>query len=150
MARIEWTPDRKEEAFARICIELASGKSLKSICSAPDMPSHVTVFEWIDDDESLANRYTRARERQADFIADEISDIADNATDANLARVQIDARKWKAGKLRPKVYGDRLNLDADINLNISDEQVEARLAHLLGKAGAPGAPGGEGEEEASA
>lgn len=145
MARIVWTPERKEEAFRRICVELASGKSLKSICTAPDMPSHVTVFEWIDDDEALANRYTRARERQADYLADEISDIADSATDANLARVQIDARKWKAGKLKPKVYGDSLKLDADINLTISDEQVEARLSHLLGKAGAIGAPGGEGE-----
>ncbi|MQB38834.1 hypothetical protein DXT97_18810 [Agrobacterium tumefaciens] len=26
-------------------------------------------------------------------------------------RLQIDARKWMAGKLRPKVYGDKLDVD---------------------------------------
>lgn len=26
-------------------------------------------------------------------------------------RLQVDARKWMAGKLRPKVYGDKLNLE---------------------------------------
>ena len=28
-------------------------------------------------------------------------------TDSNMARVRIDARKWAAGKLAPKKYGDK-------------------------------------------
>lgn len=147
---VEWTPEKKAEIQEYILEQLAIGRSLVSICKEPGTPSYVLVSTWRNEDEEFFKKYTRAREDQADYIADEISDIADNATDANLARLQIDARKWKAGKLKPKVYGDRLNLDADVNLNISDEQVDARLAHLLGKAGAAGAARGEGEEGGAA
>ncbi len=58
-------------------------------------------------------RYARAREEQADFYADEIITIADTEPDAAIARVRIDARKWTASKLRPKVYGDRVQHGGD-------------------------------------
>lgn len=145
-----WTAEKKAEAQACICEQIAIGRSLVSICKDDGMPAYSLVMAWCQDDDDFRERYARARELQADYIADEIIDIADGAKDANIARLQIDARKWKAGKLRPKVYGDRLNLDADVNLSISDEQVDARLAHLLGKAGAAGAARGEGEEGGAA
>ncbi len=142
---VEWTPERKAAIQEYILEQLAIGRSLVSICKEPGTPSYVLVSTWRNEDEEFFKKYLRAREDQADYIADEISDIADNATDANLARLQIDARKWKAGKLKPKVYGDRINIDADVNLTVSDEQVESRVAHLLRKAGTSGSPGGEGE-----
>lgn len=142
---VEWTPERKAAIQEYILEQLAIGRSLVSICKEPDTPSYVLVSTWRNEDEEFFKKYMRARDDQADYIADEISDIADNATDANLARLQIDARKWKAGKLKPKVYGDRINIDADVNLTVSDEQVESRVAQLLRKAGASGSPGGEGE-----
>ena len=37
--------------------------------------------------------------------------VTDRATDANLARLQIDARKWRASKLRPKIYGDKVQAE---------------------------------------
>ena len=144
---VEWTPERKATAQARICEQIALGRSLVSVCKEPGMPAYSTVMEWRLEDTSFGENYTRAREDQADYLADEVIDIADTATDPNLARVQIDARKWKAGRMKPKVYGDRLNLDADINIKLTDEQVEARLAYLAGKAGILGVAGGEGAPE---
>src|SRR5690606_32229549 len=67
-----------------------------------------TVFEWLDRNEDFQNKYARARLAQADTYADEIVDLADEAEDANLARLQIDARKWTAAKLRPSRYSERL------------------------------------------
>ncbi len=58
-------------------------------------------------------RYARARGEQADFYADEIITIADTEPDAAIARVRIDARKWAASKLRPKVYGDKVQHGGD-------------------------------------
>lgn len=151
MARpVEWTPENKTEAQNYICQQVALGRSLVSICKEPDTPAYSTVMEWRAEDEVFAERYARAREDQADFLAEEIIDIADMATDANLSRLQIDARKWKAGKLKPKVYGERLNLDGDLKVTIPDDQLESRLAHLIGKAGATLAARGEGEAEAEA
>jgi hypothetical protein len=127
-----------------ICRELALGRALINICDDDGMPGYSTVLAWRASDPAFQEMYARAREEQADWHAEQIILIADTEEDPNKARVRIDARKWAAAKLKPKTYGDRLNLDADINLNISDEQVESRLAHLLGKAGVADASGGEG------
>lgn len=151
MARpVEWTPEKKAEAQDYICQEVALGRSLVSICKEDATPAYSTVMEWRAEDDAFAEKYARAREDQADFLAEEIIDIADAATDANLSRLQIDARKWKAGKLKPKVYGERLNIDGDLKVAIPDEQLDARLAQLVGKAGIAGLIGREGTPEGEA
>ena len=108
-----WTPDKKESAVAAILTQIAMGKGLVTICKAPDMPSVPTVREWINADPELANRYARAREDQADTLADEIVSIADKAEDANKARLQVEARKWVAAKLKSQSYGDKVQIAPD-------------------------------------
>jgi hypothetical protein len=98
-----------QEMAEHICERLAEGESLRSICRDDYFPRQSTVFRWLATNEGFREQYVRARETQADAIADEILDIADEAEDAAKARVQIDARKWLAGKLRPKVYGDKVS-----------------------------------------
>lgn len=145
------TPEQKAEIQRTICLEIAAGRSLKSILDGdPSMPNRDTVYEWLHDDVTFSDNYTRAREAQADYYADEIATIADTEPDPNKARVRIDARKWAAGKLKPKVYGDKLDITGDFNIKLPDEQVESRLAHLLRKAGTLGAVGGEGTAEGPA
>ena len=92
----------------RICIEIALGKSLIGICSADDLPDRVTVYRWLEEHVEFRNEYARARRLQADHFADQIVDLADAAEDYNKARLQIDARKWTAAKLRPNRYGERV------------------------------------------
>ena len=72
------------------------------------LPAYRTIDEWIADDEALALRYARARESQADVMADDIVFLADSCKDHNKCRLQIDARKWVASKLKPKKYGDKV------------------------------------------
>jgi len=92
--------------------------------------------------ESVRQQYARAKEKAADKLADEIVEIADNATpqDAHVARLKVDARKWVAAKLLPKKYGDRpaeVNVNTQINLmqvSIEDQRriEEARFKLLQG------------------
>jgi hypothetical protein len=148
---VSYTPEQVAVAKKRVCLEITEGKSLRTICLDPAMPSAETIRVWLIDDGEFAAQYARAREEQADFYADEIIDIADGAKDANLARLQIDARKWKASKLVPKKYGDKLDLTHSGSLErLSDEQLDARLAELLGKAGIGGPADGEGPKEGAA
>ena len=105
-----YTPKVMAPIKERICRELTEGKSLVAICKADDMPDPVTVRSWLVKDAEFFTSYARAREEQADYYADEIIEISDTEDDANKARVRIDARKWVAGKLRPKKYGDKLDL----------------------------------------
>lgn len=106
-------PKFSEELFDNICERIADGESLSAICRNEDMPNAATVFRWLGNDADLSDRYARARETQADNFVDEIVAIADEAEDAQLARLQIDARKWVAGKMRPKKYGDKIDVTSD-------------------------------------
>lgn len=141
--KVVWTPEAIAEAFPYICERIAKGKSLATICDE-DHISVATVRKWINEDPELEKRYVRAREDQADYYADEIMKIADEATDANLGRLRVEARKWVAAKLKPKTYGERLQLDADVRIELTDDQLESRLAQLLGKKGADQPSGREG------
>ena len=97
-----------------ICDRLSDGKSLKSICEMEDMPSKVTVYNWLDSNKEFLNKYTRAKEDSSDALADDIQDIADKVLDGtyspNAARVAMDGKKWIAAKLKPKKYGDKLDV----------------------------------------
>lgn len=60
-----------------------------------------------------------ARETRADFIGDEITEIADSATplDANVAKLRIDTRRFIAGRLSPEVWSDKQAPLIQINAN---------------------------------
>ena len=52
----------------------------------------------------------RARLQQADYFADEIVELSNEAYDgdtASAAKVKCWARMWHAGKMNPKKYGER-------------------------------------------
>lgn len=148
---MSYSDEQRTHIQTTICAQLALGKSVKFILeNVPGMPSRDTFYEWLLKDAEFSDNYTRAREAQADFFADEITEIADTESDPQKARNRIDARKWAAGKLKPKLYGDRLQIDGDLNVKLTDDQLDARLAKLLGKAGTAVAAGGKGEAEEAA
>lgn len=129
-----------------ICDLLVDGKSLRTICSTAKMPSRSTVIRWLAENEAFRNQYARARELQADTLAEEILDIADKAVlgerlkkdgkgkvlerqtgdMVERSKLMIDARKWYAGKLQPKKYGERVALDHGVQDNLADQLKAAR------------------------
>ena len=110
--------DYTQELADQVCEYLMEGYSLRKIALIPDMPSRFTILRWLREDRDFQIQYAHAREEQADFYADEIIQIADDTLDSAKARVQVDARKWVAAKLKPKKYGDSTQIkhaDADGN-----------------------------------
>lgn len=103
-----------QEVFDQICERIAEGESLRSICKNDDMPSVMSVMRWLAADDKLSDQYARAREIQGDREFDEAREIAFSATpeDVQVARLKYEAVRWRAGKLRPKVYGDKLDVNA--------------------------------------
>lgn len=117
------------EVADKICEELATtNKSLRKICEGENMPSVRTVLYWLSegskDDgkqefKDFLHQYTRAREAQADVLADEIIEIAEHTEEDHTAftginviqrdKLRIEARKWVAAKLKPKKYGDKID-----------------------------------------
>jgi hypothetical protein len=121
--------DFSPELADSICERIASGESLRAICREEAFPNKATVFRWLASDKEFSDQYTRAREVQAEFYAEEIVAIADTPqigvkTKENEdgietmtgdmiehRRLQIDARKWIVSKLLAKKYGDKLDMN---------------------------------------
>lgn len=108
-----------------ILSRLENGETLRQICKTEGYPTHSTVIEWQEGDPDFADRYARARRDGLDALAEEMIEIADDATNdfmtrtsetgvnkvldaehVNRSRLRIDARKWLLSKLRPDKYGD--------------------------------------------
>lgn len=131
--------DYTEELADEICNLLIEGQSMVKICEREGMPSRATVLRWMAKDADFATKCARARELQADLMDDKILDTADASTSETAAadRVKISAYQWRASKLAPKKYGDRLDLNHSGSIGqLSDDAIDARLAVLLGKTGA--------------
>src|SRR5277367_4681429 len=126
-----FTPELSDE----ICNRIADGKSLRAICDEAEMPDKATVFRLLsaEGNKDFRNQYILARDIQADVLFDEIHQIADTpqkgtktvrrgegdnstveTTEADMIehrRLQIDARKWLIGKMAPKKYGDKQQIE---------------------------------------
>ena len=114
-----------EATLVEILARITGGESLNRICMSEDMPSRKTFFEWVSADESIMGRYRMAMAMRADYHAEQIIEIADDGTNDTYkdeqgnvkvdtdvlgrSRLRVDARKWVASKLLPKVYGDIIN-----------------------------------------
>ena len=82
------------------------GESLNKICQDEDMPGLRTVHDWLSANSVFSAQYSRAREIQADTLADRAVDRAhaSDKDDAPAARVYLDAVKWFAGVVSPRKY----------------------------------------------
>lgn len=107
-----------------------SQKSLRTICSEEGMPSVTTVLKWLREDKNgFATQYARAKEEQADLLVEDMLDIADDGTNdfmtitkgdisynvedkevTNRSKLRVETRKWIASKLKPKKYGEKIDL----------------------------------------
>lgn len=123
-------PDEYNEAIAnRICTEIAtSSKSLRTICKPDDMPCVATVLNWLNKHKEFLAQYVRAKEEQADYLVEEMIDIADDGSNdlmtitkgdisyevenkevVNRSKLRVETRKWIASKLKSKKYGDKID-----------------------------------------
>jgi len=120
-----------EEIADEICLRLANGETLPSICRDAHMPAADAVRSWALDKPEFGERYQKARRMQHECYADEIVDIADDATNDWMTRrtksgetvvlvnrehisrstLRVDSRKWLLSKLNPGQYGDRTQLE---------------------------------------
>lgn len=147
-----------QEIADRICSELVDGKSLRTICKADGMPSCQTVYSWLRTRPEFLDQYARAKEDAADAFAEEMLDIADEASNdwmaandpdnpgyrlngeaINRSRLRVDTRKWIAAKLKPKKYGEKVSVGGADDLppiqtaDMTETEVARRIAFALQK-----------------
>jgi len=140
------------EIAALICKRLADGETLRAICRDLGRPAESTVRSWVlADVNDFAAQYTRAREVGYLCMADEIIDESRSCRDSvkktvksdgseelvymdavDRSRIRVDTLKWTLSKVLPKVYGDRVAVDATVKnaKPLSDEEALAEIAEL--------------------
>lgn len=93
-----------------ICDRLASGESMSKIALSPHMPAQSQIYLRMAQDEAFRRNIAAAREAQQEYLVDQTVDMADSATpeDHQVVKLRIWARQWRAGKLAPKKYGERV------------------------------------------
>jgi len=123
------------------------GLSMFKACKQIGIP-HNSFLDFIDKDERLIDKYTRAMAIKSDIKNEQLTKIASNRAndfytdqDGNVKpnpvavqrdRLLIDTLKWQLSKEAPKKYGDRINIDATVQHTqpLSIDQVNDILKQL--------------------
>jgi hypothetical protein len=111
------------EVFEKVCIEIESThRGLNTICKEHGS-SASAFYDWVDGNPEATERYARAKDRQADYLADLMLEEAFNDEDDEIAfvgvnhiqrdRLKVDTLKFIAAKLKPKKYGDKIDVTSD-------------------------------------
>lgn len=151
-----------KEITNEICLRLAHGESLRQICRSEHIPDIGTILDWLIDDRKVEfhQQYARAREIQAEYMFDEIIDIADDGSNdwmeietksgrvievgnhehMNRSRLRVDTRKWYLSKVLPKKFGEKTQVEhsGTIDLNAKNilqavEEAETQAVSRLTK-----------------
>jgi hypothetical protein len=132
------------ELADKICRLVATTPvGLHKICAFnSDLPTPETIRVWRWEKVEFSANYAKAKQFQAEIMAESIEDITDDLKSAivdelgfkridsgivSLARLTSDNRKWTAGKLAPKIYGDHKQLE---ELKYENDRVKEELAAL--------------------
>lgn len=136
MAVIGRPPEPFDEVVAdAICDLLMQGWSLRKVIREGSdqledengkliqMPSVRVFFRWLRENEDFRKQYAYAKQEASDAQFEELSDIADDAikqaktVDPKAAgavvqahRLKADNLKWAMSKMKPKKYGEKLDL----------------------------------------
>lgn len=116
-----------------VCRLIAQGLSVREIGRIAGMPTTETIYEWVRTNrDGFSAQYARAREAQSERFAEELLEIADDASNdwmernnpdnpgwqANgehiqRSRLRSDNRKWLMARMAPRKWGDKVTLSGD-------------------------------------
>lgn len=136
-----------ESIWPKLLQDIACGASLtKALQRVRPSPSYWWAKDALRRDPELRARYQEAVEDRADRLAEELLELADTEIPQDLdgparsafvqqLRLRVDARKWAAAKLRPRTYGDRVDVSVqETRISIHAALAEAEARVLSGKA----------------
>lgn len=143
--------DYTQELADKICECLADGQSMRTVCAQEDMPAMSSVFKWLRENEEFSHQYAKAKEESSDAMAEDLLNIADTPVMGEIKtikpdgtveikqdemlghrRLQVDTRKWLMSKMKPKKYGEKLDLTGEQTIthkfkDMDDEQLKRAI-----------------------
>lgn len=101
---------------------ISQGETVTSACDQSNLPIS-TFHSYIKKDDTLNEMYMEADQRGSDAMADALVNIDNHRihgqSDAKMAKVISDNIKWVLSKRKPKEFGDRVQVDHSISVDIA-------------------------------
>ena len=127
----------------RIVDRMYEGLNLFDISKLQGYPNRSTIMRWADRDAAFASRLSYAREQLAEHYTQQMHVLMREMTNqtSNMAKIKIDTLRWMASKFAPRIFGDKLDVTADVRtvnttiLIAADLTPEAREALRAALAG---------------
>lgn len=126
--------------WPEILERIANGESLASTLRSPEMPSYALAKIHLRSDPALREAYDQAIEDRAALLAEELIELADTPIPEGLdpasrsawvqhLRVRLDTRKWIASRVYRQLYGDKVEISTQVQVDLSAamEAAEKRL-----------------------
>ena len=129
MAKVGRPSKYTQELADEICEGITLGNSIRTVCKPEHMPAISIFYKWIRTNEEFAKQYARACTERTEAMAEDILDIADDGTNDYMetadgtteyngdsiqrAKLRVDTRKWLMAKMKPKRYGEKLDVVSD-------------------------------------
>ncbi len=135
-----------QELANLICERVStSTMGLARLCELhDDIPEKITINVWRYRHPEFATQYAQAKLKQADLMAEEILEIADDAKNdwmesfsedgdvgwklngehVQRSRLRIDTRKWLASKLLPKQYGQQAEEGKQVDKSVVEMLID--------------------------
>lgn len=90
------------------------------------MPAMASVFKWLREDNEFSQQYARAKEEGSEAWHEELAELGDEAIDlaqrvdpkssgavVQAVKLKADNIKWMMSKMKPKKYGDKMDVTSD-------------------------------------
>lgn len=121
-----------------ICQKVMAGAPLYKICQQDNMPCYGTVSRWLNTDPAFMKMYLDAARVSVLMDADRMQSIADGETieeeylgtneetgetevktikkvePVDVRRLRINTIQWRATKLLPKIFGDKVEIETGL------------------------------------
>ncbi|MCT4088820.1 hypothetical protein HZP82_15685 [Elizabethkingia anophelis] len=111
------------ELCKEICDEVANGENIISVLKESSYPSWSTFRRWKNEHEELRTLYVNSQQDKGIALENEIDDVMQSLKDgdmeASVGNVLIQTLKWKMAKFYPKMFGDKIDVETNANLNVS-------------------------------
>lgn len=117
---------KTDELLDTICKRIALGESMRSVCRDDGMPTMESIWEWLRNDSRFVEQYERAAAERTDAQQELLLEIGDDAIAhaesadpkaanavVNAYKLKSDALRWSMSKMKPKKYGDKVDITSD-------------------------------------
>lgn len=130
-----------DKLWPEILRDIGNGSSLITAIKKPGYPTYDMVQKHMRANPEIRRLYEDAIETRADYLAESLIDISEETPPEGLdgpqlsawinqMKIRIDTRKWTAAKLRPKTWGEKIDVSVtttQISITAALKDAEARL-----------------------